>query len=36
MQNADDEESEGVERKSVGNPVDQFKIYLENILRDQE
>lgn len=28
--------AEGVERKSVGNPVDQFKIYIENILRDQE
>lgn len=28
--------AEGVERKSIGNPVDQFKIYLENILRDQE
>lgn len=28
--------AEGVERKSVGNPVEQFKIYIENILRDQE
>ena len=28
--------AEGVEKKSVGNPVDQFKIYVENILRDQE
>lgn len=28
--------ADGVEKKSVGNPVDQFKIYLENILRDQE
>lgn len=28
--------AEGVEKRSVGNPVDQFKIYLENILRDQE
>lgn len=28
--------ADGVERKSVGNPVDQFKIYIENILRDQE
>ena len=28
--------AEGVEKKSVGNPVDQFKIYIENILRDQE
>lgn len=28
--------AEGVERKSVGNPLDQWKIYRENILRDQE
>ena len=28
--------AEGVEKKSVGNPVDQFKIFIENILRDQE
>lgn len=28
--------ADGVERKSVGSPVDQFKIYIENILRDQE
>lgn len=28
--------AEGLEKKSVGNPVDQFKIYIENILRDQE
>lgn len=28
--------AEGLEKKSVGNPVEQFKIYLENILRDQE
>ena len=28
--------AEGVEKKSVGNPVDQWKIYLESILRDQE
>lgn len=28
--------AEGVEKKTVGSPVDQFKIYLENILRDQE
>lgn len=28
--------AEGVEKKSVGNPVDQFKIFYENILRDQE
>lgn len=28
--------AEGVEKKSVGNPVEQFKIYIENILRDQE
>lgn len=28
--------AEGVEKKTVGNPVDQFKIYIENILRDQE
>ena len=28
--------AEGVERKSVGEPVEQFKIYRENILRDQE
>lgn len=28
--------AEGVEKKSVGNPVSQFKIFIENILRDQE
>lgn len=28
--------AEGIEKKSVGNPVDQFKIFYENILRDQE
>ena len=28
--------ADGIEKKSVGNPVDQFKIYIENILRDQE
>lgn len=28
--------AEGLEKKSVGNPVEQFKIYYENILRDQE
>lgn len=28
--------AEGVEKKSVGNPVEQFKIFIENILRDQE
>lgn len=28
--------AEGLEKKSVGNPVEQFKIYVENILRDQE
>lgn len=28
--------AEGVEKRSVGNPVDQWKIYLEAILRDQE
>lgn len=28
--------AEDVEKKSVGNPVDQFKIFVENILRDQE
>lgn len=28
--------AEGVEKKTVGNPVDQWKIYLESILRDQE
>lgn len=27
--------AEGVEKKSVGNPVAQFKIFIENILRDQ-
>ena len=27
--------AEGVEKKSVGNPVAQFKIFVENILRDQ-
>ena len=28
--------AEGLEKKSVGNPVAQFKMYIENILRDQE
>ena len=28
--------AEGVEKRTVGEPVEQFKIYLENILRDQE
>lgn len=28
--------AEGIEKKTVGNPVDQWKIYLESILRDQE
>ena len=28
--------AEGLEKKSVGNPVEQFKIFIENILRDQE
>lgn len=28
--------AEGIEKKSVGNPVEQWKIYLESILRDQE
>ena len=28
--------AEGVEKKTVGEPVEQFKIYIENILRDQE
>ena len=28
--------AEGLEKKSVGNPVEQFKIYIENILRDQQ
>lgn len=28
--------AEGVERRSVGNPVAQYKIFIENILRDQE
>lgn len=28
--------AEGVEKRSVGNPVDQFRIFLENLLRDQE
>ena len=28
--------AEGVERRSVGDPVAQFKIYFENIMRDQE
>lgn len=28
--------AEGVEKKSVGSPVEQFKMYYENILRDQE
>ena len=28
--------AEGVEKRTVGEPVEQFKIYMENILRDQE
>ena len=28
--------AEGLEKKSIGNPVEQFKIFVENILRDQE
>lgn len=28
--------AEGVEKRSVGNPVDQWLIYLESILRDQQ
>lgn len=28
--------AEGLEKRNVGNPVEQFKIYMENILRDQE
>lgn len=28
--------AEGLEKKSIGNPVEQFKIFIENILRDQE
>lgn len=28
--------ADGIEKKSIGNPVEQFKIYIENILRDQE
>jgi len=28
--------AEGQEKKTVGNPVEQFKMYIENILRDQE
>lgn len=28
--------AEGIEKKSIGNPVEQFKIYVENILRDQK
>lgn len=28
--------ADGLERKSTGSPVEQFKIYRENILRDQE
>lgn len=28
--------ADGLEKKSVGNPVDQFLIYIENILRDQQ
>lgn len=28
--------AEGIEKKSIGSPVEQFKIYYENILRDQE
>ena len=27
--------AEGLEKRTVGNPVEQFKIYMENILRDQ-
>lgn len=28
--------AEGMEKKTVGDPVSQFKMYIENILRDQE
>lgn len=28
--------AEGVEMKTVGNPTDQFRIYIESLLRDQE
>ena len=28
--------AEGIEKKSIGSPVEQFKMYYENILRDQE
>lgn len=28
--------AEGLEKRSIGNPVEQFKIFVENILRDQE
>ena len=28
--------ADGLEKKSIGDPVSQFQIYLENILRDQE
>ena len=28
--------AEGIEKKTTGNPVEQWKIYLESILRDQE
>lgn len=28
--------AEGIEKRSIGNPVDQWNIYLESILRDQE
>lgn len=28
--------AEGLEKKSIGSPVEQFKMYFENILRDQE
>lgn len=28
--------ADGLEKKSVGSPVEQFKIFVENILRDQE
>lgn len=28
--------AEGMEKKSIGSPVEQFKMYYENILRDQE
>lgn len=28
--------ADGIEKKSIGSPVEQFKIYYENILRDQQ